>query len=47
MIQPWWYFWTACFAIAGICFTLIAMIVLVRGVGDLRKMLLYLATRHK
>ena len=35
----WYYFWMACFALAGSAFAVIAAIVLVRGIADLREML--------
>jgi len=37
-MRAWFYFWTANFAIAGSAFLVIALIVLVRGIGDLRQM---------
>jgi hypothetical protein len=36
--ETWWLFWTLCFAISGGGFFLIALVVLVRGIGDLRRM---------
>lgn len=36
--ELWWWFWTLCFAIAGGGFFLIALVVLFRGFGDLRRM---------
>jgi hypothetical protein len=41
----WWLFWTFCFAVAGGGFFLIALVVLVRGVGDLRRMVRALTSR--
>jgi hypothetical protein len=35
----WYYFWMACFVIAGSAFAVIAAIVTVRGIADLRQML--------
>jgi hypothetical protein len=37
--DAWWLFWTACFAVAGSSFAVIAAIVLFRGVRDLRAMI--------
>ena len=37
-MNPWYYFWMGCFAIAGSAFAIIAAIVMVRGIGDLRQM---------
>jgi hypothetical protein len=42
----WWYFWTFCFVVAGTSFSAIALIVLIRGVRDLRKMIEYITSRH-
>jgi hypothetical protein len=36
--EVWWLFWTACFVVAGVGFVVVAMVVLVRGFGDLRRM---------
>ena len=38
-MDAWYYFWMASFVLAGSAFALIAVVVLVRGVGDLRDML--------
>lgn len=38
-MTSWYYFWMAAFFIAGSAFAIIAAIVLVRGIGDLRQML--------
>ncbi len=35
----WWYFWSAWFVVAGASFVIIAAVVLVRGVNDLREMI--------
>jgi len=35
----WYYFWIANFILAGSTFAIITVIVLVRGLGDLRQML--------
>ncbi len=35
----WWYFWCACFVVAGSSFAFVAAVVLVRGVADLREMI--------
>lgn len=37
-MKYWFYFWILCFVAAGSAFALIALIVLVRGAGDLRQM---------
>lgn len=34
----WYYFWMACFMIAGSAFAIIALVVAVRGAADLRQM---------
>jgi len=34
----WYYFWMACFIVAGSAFAFIAAVVTVRGVTDLRQM---------
>lgn len=34
----WFYFWMACFVVAGSAFAFIAAVVTVRGVADLRQM---------
>ncbi len=34
----WYYFWMICFVLAGSAFALIAAIVMVRGIADLREM---------
>ena len=34
----WFYFWMACFGVAGSAFALIAIVVAVRGAADLRRM---------
>ncbi len=34
----WYYFWIACFCVAGSAFAIIAIIVAVRGAADLRRM---------
>jgi hypothetical protein len=36
--QLWWFFWTGCFVLGSSSFFLIALLVLIRGFGDLRKM---------
>lgn len=38
-MQAWYDFWMASFVLAGSAFAIIAAIVLVRGIGDLRQML--------
>lgn len=34
----WYYFWIACFFAAGSAFAFIAVVVMVRGIADLRQM---------
>jgi hypothetical protein len=43
----WWQFWQASFAIAGGSFAVIAGIVAVRGVGDLRRLVQFLENESK
>jgi hypothetical protein len=43
----WWYFWIFCFATAGASFALIAAVVMVRGVSDLRSMIRVLDERRR
>lgn len=43
----WWYFWVFSFATAGLSFALIAVVVMVRGIGDLRDMIRILDARHR
>ena len=35
----WWYFWVFAFVTAGLSFAVIAAVVLVRGLDDLREMI--------
>ena len=42
----WIWFWTINFAVAGTAFAVIAVIVAIRGVGDLRAMLAALAAER-
>jgi hypothetical protein len=42
-MKYWYYFWVVCFAVGGTTFPIIALIVLVRGVTDLRQMFTRLA----
>jgi hypothetical protein len=37
-MQGWYYFWMANFVLAGSAFAVITLIVLVRGLNDLREM---------
>lgn len=37
-MNAWYYFWMASFLLAGSAFAFIAMVVLVRGIADLREM---------
>lgn len=37
-MMAWYYFWIGSFVLAGSAFALIAAVVTVRGVGDLRRM---------
>lgn len=43
----WWYFWCAWFVLAGSSFALIAAVVLVRGIADLREMIRILEQRNR
>lgn len=43
----WYYFWIANFLVAGSAFVVISIIVLVRGVGELREMLADLRHSHR
>ncbi len=45
-MTAWYYFWMASFLLAGSAFAIIAAIVLVRGIGDLRQMLTDLRAEH-
>ncbi len=42
----WFYFWTISFAVAGVSFAFIAVIVLVRGITDLRALIRLLESRR-
>ncbi len=42
----WYYFWTANFIVAGSAFAVITVIVLVRGIRDLREMFSRLKARY-
>jgi hypothetical protein len=44
-IELWWLFWTLCFIVAGGGFSLIAIVVLIRGFGDLRKLVRAITSR--
>jgi len=44
-IELWWWFWTICFIVSGGGFFVIALVVLVRGVGDLRQMVRSITSR--
>ena len=44
-MRNWYYFWLICFTLAGSAFAVIALIVLVGGIKDLRHMFARL-TRH-
>ena len=46
-VDFWWYFWIVCFVTAGTSFALIAAVVMVRGVSDLRSMIRILEERHR
>jgi hypothetical protein len=37
-VKTWYYFWTSSFVLAGAAFVVIAVIVLVRGITDMRQM---------
>jgi len=43
----WYWFWVAWFVVAGTSFAVIAAVVMVRGVGDLRTMIRLLEERHR
>ena len=43
--EAWWLFWTACFLIALVGFVTIAVLVLTRGLGDLRRMVQSITSR--
>ncbi len=44
--MSWWRFWEFCFVVAGGSFAVIAMIVTVRGVVDLRRLIELLRQKH-
>jgi hypothetical protein len=44
-MRAWYWFWTVNFVVAGAAFVLIALVVAVRGVGDLRSMFAALRPR--
>ena len=44
-MRLWYYFWTSSFVLAGTAFVAITLVVLVRGIADLREMLSKLRTR--
>jgi hypothetical protein len=46
-MKYWYYFWTANFILAGTAFAFITLIVLVRGIGDLRVMFRGLSERER
>jgi hypothetical protein len=37
--EAWYYFWTAAFLVSGSSFALIAVVVMVRGIEDLRALI--------
>jgi hypothetical protein len=37
-VSPWLYFWVANLVLAGLTFVLITVVVIVRGIGDLKEM---------
>ncbi len=37
--EMWWYFWIVTFLTSGISFAFIAVVVMFKGVGDLKEML--------
>ena len=47
MTQFWWWFWMVWFAVAGLSFAGIAVVVMFKGVGDLRAMIRLLEERHR
>jgi hypothetical protein len=40
--EMWYYFWTAAFLVSGSSFVLIALVGMVRGMGDLRALIVTL-----
>jgi hypothetical protein len=44
VVKIWYYFWTSSFVLAGAAFVVIALIVLVRGITDMRQMFSKLQT---
>jgi hypothetical protein len=45
VVEIWYYFWTSSFILAGTAFVIIAVIVLVRGIADMRQMFSKLETQ--
>ena len=43
----WWWFWTLSFIFGAGSFALIAVVVLFRGLGDLRQMVRAITARHR
>jgi hypothetical protein len=37
--ELWWYFWIVSFLVSGLSFAFIAVVVMFKGVGDLKTML--------
>lgn len=46
-MKAWYYFWVLNFVVAGSAFFIIAVIVTIRGVGDLREMFARLRATHQ
>lgn len=46
-MQLWWLFWSAWLVLAGAAFLFITLVVLVRGLGDLRQMIRSIARRDR
>ncbi len=46
-MSGWYYFWTANFIVAGSAFAIITLVVLVRGIRDLREMFSRLKGRNR
>lgn len=39
-IRFWWWFWTASFVLSGVCFFSVAFLVLYRGLGEIKQMIM-------
>lgn len=45
--ELWWYFWIFAFLVSGTSFAFIAVVVLFKGVGDLKEMLRLLEAERR